>query len=564
MSKIIDNITKGNNSFKFRSGVNIGSLDAESDKFLAEAFVERRELFILSDTEDYRSILLGRTGTGKTAILKHIEDTDVSYKVVRIEPEAMSLTYLSNSTVIDYFNKVGVNLELFYKTLWKHVFIVELLKLHCGSDKSKFDNIIDSIIARFDGREKSNKIAAAYLSNWKDSFWQNTEQKVKEIERAFEKKLVDKFDLKSPDPIKDLIGITFSDEYTKGEKYKYEVFHKSQTVASELQIQELKEVINIMKNDFFDSKKGKYVIVIDDLDKEWVDKKIVYDLIKSMIEAIRELKDISGTKIIIAIRENLYKLIMNSNQNRGAQREKLNSFIIDIKWTKEELVQLVNNRLAQLMKGTYTNKTPKIDDILKGNSSKSDGGLFDYILDRTFLRPRDVIDYFNKCIKYANGKSEITSEIVKMAELDYSRSRVSAIEDEWRENFPFVSDLIGLLKGEKESFTFTSIQTKIEEYVVNSRLNIDKMERGNSENLNEIIKLYRQNADSGSLSCFMMISLYEMGILGIKLSSMTKLEYSYESDFLLQEKDIDLSTKFVVHKAFHRALTIIPNSHNDI
>ena len=126
---------KISHSYKFNQYLEIGSPDAETDRLLEQVFIEKDALFALKDMTNQRSIIIGRTGSGKSAILKHIESTE--QKVVRIEPEAMSLRFLSNSTLLQYFSSIGVNLNFFYKILWKHVFIIELLRLHFSYDDKK-------------------------------------------------------------------------------------------------------------------------------------------------------------------------------------------------------------------------------------------------------------------------------------------------------------------------------------------------------------------------------------------------------------------------------------------
>jgi hypothetical protein len=66
----------------------------------------------------------------------------------------------------------------------------------------------------------------------------------------------------------------------------------------------------------------------------------------------------------------------------------------------------VNNRLAELMKGVYTNHTPKASEILPDHTKKYSSPLA-YMLQRTLMRPRDILDFFNKCIKYADGENKI-------------------------------------------------------------------------------------------------------------------------------------------------------------
>lgn len=114
------------NTYKFRKNVDIGSLYAENDSLLLNAFVEKYEFSILTDLSNPKSILIGRTGSGKSALIKYLESKEEL--IVRIDPESLSLRHLINSDIINYFKNLDVKLDLFYKLLWKHVFIVEFLK----------------------------------------------------------------------------------------------------------------------------------------------------------------------------------------------------------------------------------------------------------------------------------------------------------------------------------------------------------------------------------------------------------------------------------------------------
>ena len=116
----------GPEKFRFRKHASIGAATAEEDvTFLAECYVDNGDLELLADCQDRRRIVLGRTGSGKTALLTRL--TEITNAIV-INPETLSFNYLTNSTVLQFFLEAGVKLNVFFKLLWRHVFTVELLK----------------------------------------------------------------------------------------------------------------------------------------------------------------------------------------------------------------------------------------------------------------------------------------------------------------------------------------------------------------------------------------------------------------------------------------------------
>jgi Cdc6-like AAA superfamily ATPase len=59
-------------------------------------------LALLENMRDHRILLLGRTGTGKTALLHELA-TKHSDRVIPIRPSALALTYVANSTILNFF-----------------------------------------------------------------------------------------------------------------------------------------------------------------------------------------------------------------------------------------------------------------------------------------------------------------------------------------------------------------------------------------------------------------------------------------------------------------------------
>jgi len=101
------------NQFVFKRNDRIGAAAAEDDfDYLSECFIDTGDLEVVKDLKDIRQIIVGRTGAGKSALITMLEN-ELNEHVIRIYPENLALTYVSNSTIIKYFEDIGVNLDPF-------------------------------------------------------------------------------------------------------------------------------------------------------------------------------------------------------------------------------------------------------------------------------------------------------------------------------------------------------------------------------------------------------------------------------------------------------------------
>lgn len=90
------------NSAVLKRDMRVGFLDAETDHpILKECFVDNGNLARLMDTANPASLVIGRTGSGKTALLQQVAET--CEKTAIVAPEELSLHYLTNSTIIQFF-----------------------------------------------------------------------------------------------------------------------------------------------------------------------------------------------------------------------------------------------------------------------------------------------------------------------------------------------------------------------------------------------------------------------------------------------------------------------------
>jgi Cdc6-like AAA superfamily ATPase len=161
---------KGANPVVLHPDANIGNSAAEADdEFLFECFVDHPALAALSDIDSPKLFASGRTGTGKTALLRMIERQKHNVAVVDL-PE-LALGYVSNSDIIQFLSALGVDLDLFYQSLWRHIFCIEYIRLKYNvkseaQSQTLFQRIKETFLP-----DKRRASAIEYLKNWESKFW---------------------------------------------------------------------------------------------------------------------------------------------------------------------------------------------------------------------------------------------------------------------------------------------------------------------------------------------------------------------------------------------------------
>ncbi|MGA3035209.1 MAG: hypothetical protein ABSD70_18120, partial [Terracidiphilus sp.] len=333
--------------FVFRRHASIGAAAAEEDaKFLTQCFVDTGDLEVLRDCSDRRRIILGRTGAGKSALLRQlIAETEA----IVINPETLSFNYLTNSTILQFFLEAGVKLDLFFKLLWRHVFTVELLKsrydLRTLTDTRTFLDRIKLAFARDPHKERAIK----YLLEWGDQFWEETEYRIKEITRRIEENLKASIDARIPSAE---FGVGAASRLTDEERA--EVVQRGKTVIDSIQMRELTDVLTYLKEDVFSDSAHNYFICIDRLDENWVDDSFRYLLIRSLIETMRDFLQVQNIKIVAAIRTDLIERVFRHTRDAGFQEEKYRSLYLPLRWTGQQLKTLLDKRVNFLVRQTYT------------------------------------------------------------------------------------------------------------------------------------------------------------------------------------------------------------------
>ena len=489
---------------------------------------------------------MGRTGSGKSALLIKFKE-QIGERVIEVKPEELALEHISNSDILRFVEEIGVTLDPFFKLLWRHVFVVELLKtrfrLRSEDDKK---SVMEKIRGWWKGdteQEKRRKRALDYLERHGPSFWIETELRTREVTQKLEQSL------ESEVKAANILDIGVRGASKLSEDARAEVVHRVQHVVNAVQIRELSEVLDLIDG-LLDDPQKPYYIIIDRLDEKWVEDRVRYRLIRALIEVVRDFFKIRNAKLIVALRRDLIDRVFRVTRDPGFQEEKYRSSFIKVSWTKDQLAQVLDARIGALVRRRYTKSAVTHRDVLP--QTVEGAAALDYIVKRSLMRPRDVIEFFNACINKSIDQPRVSTERLKEAEGEYSRDRLRSLADEWSGDYPNLAFFVaGLMKKRPRKFRVGSFTD--EECLA-------FCDQAGRQTLREddLQRAVWNMAESGGWEPFrreVMYVFYLVGIVGLKVESYEATSWAVDGR-AVSRPEIDDRTKVEVHPCFWRALGI--------
>ena len=542
--------------FKFRKTDTIGVASAEEDSdYLSTCFVETEDYRAIQNRSDIRQIVLGRTGSGKSALFERLKH-DESDRVISIAPDELALTYVANSTIIGYFSNLGVNLDPFYKLLWRHVLTVEVLRKHFEPRvTSEGGPFWSTIIERFKDPTRHDKRArqsVEYLQQWGEKFWLETEYRVQEITRKLESDLSAKLNL-DVRALSLKAGASSQGKTTVSEIENTEVINRAQKIVSDAQIHDLNRVRDVLEAVLTDRQQYYYVL-IDRLDEAWVEDNIRYRLIMALIDSARELSKASNVKVLISIRRDLIERVFRQVRDTGAgfQEEKYQSLYLPLHWSNDKLIEILDKRISELVTRRYQkNMSVTHIDLLPSTIDKQP--VHEFIAERA-PRPRDVIIFFNKCIEESEGKPRLSEDTLRRAEGEYSRQRLRALSDEWHADYPGLLDFVDILKKRPPMFPIEEVaRDDVSDLCLQSAVTSPD---GSGE-LRRLARLVSEDKyDIATFIRELFMAFFRVGLVGFKLETFYRPSWVDELGQGVSTSEIDDGTRVVVHATYRRSLGI--------
>ena len=547
----MDKCSKPANPVVLRYGMTIGSISAETDDdFLFSCFVSYPALESCLRIQSHGMILAGRTGSGKTAIIRYIKST--AEHSVELDPSQMAMSYVSNSDALNFLHAIGADLDLLFQVLWKHVLCIEFIRLRWAiENEEKSHNVFSRLLEKFtqDGRKKRS---LEYLRAWEGKLWITMDQNIKEITEKVDGQL--KAELGT-----EIKKFKLGGQYEKrlSSEKKSELVARSRKIINAEQLAELSGVIDILAGPEAGDGMKNFYILIDNLDDRWVDTSVRFRLIRALIESLKSFRKVTNLKILVALRSDILERVVQETSDLTFQREKFEQYFVPLRWTKSDLKLLVDRRIALLMKRQYSGSTVVFNDVFRNDVGGKSA--FDYILERTLMRPRDVIAFVNECIKAADGSTEITAHMICRAEIDFSRIRKDAMIQEWRSAFPSLGKILNFVAFKKEAacgYSDLCNKERLDELALSicsdGKIDYDPVYTAAQayfdSDRSEIYQLDFVKEVVGIL--------YRVGAIGIKLQTNERILYSHSDQPIIASALMSANSRIRIHPMLHGAFRL--------
>jgi hypothetical protein len=349
-------------------------------------------------------------------------------------------------------------------------------------------------------------------------------------------------------------------ERSRSSDVRTEQADKYQRVVNEAQIARLNEMIKVLDEDILESDQHFTYVIIDDLDRDWVDSRIANDLLRCLFRAVWDFQQMKHLKIIVALRTNIFEHL-NFGSSMGGQEEKFRANTHYMRWTAMELEALASDRA--IAAGEYWKIAGGLASIrsILPRTGKRRGDPFGFILDRTLMRPRDVISFINECLVITEGRTISWEDIWKAWPI-YSKNRLSALRDEWKPTFPGIEEVLEVFRGCAFQFDLDSMEEKLLEVGM-------LLQKPSFPGVVWLTRLTEGMWSGGEASWAeqyqpLLRMLFEIGFIGCVSPHRAGALFAYNiPDYAVSPENLQKSQGFLIHPAFRPALEIVEESRVD-
>jgi len=397
-------------------------VSAESDKELLEYFFKTRQLE--SIIKEKKWMVLGRKGTGKTAIYEYIKKGKPG-NLNGVYP--LALNFKDYPWPIHKLYKESMEGELSaYQKSWHYLFIVKAL--------AKLIQITESKEKHLNSELKQAKKAIAQI------YGKPLPTLVDVIKSKAAR--IQKFAL--PGGKAGAFGLS-------GGEVSFEKISQDMNLKLKLRTNSFALLSYFEKIFLENCANYKIFICLDRLDENWLASEIA-EYSKILVNLINICQFINTSSkyreklhVLVFLRSDIYETLKFNDKNKIYQDSS-----IEICWNRNSLDEMLFERIKKYVpREVKLKRHKKSNSIFDMNYVRHGATPLKHILRRTFYRPRDVIVFINKLreVHTISKTGLYSSKDLYDAEKDYSEGLYNELIDEWANQRPDIEKYLNILQA---------------------------------------------------------------------------------------------------------------------
>lgn len=237
---------------------------------------------------------------------------------------------------------------------------------------------------------------------------------------------------------------------------RYEASVKARELERLYKLEEINQLLDSLENI---CSERNVVVLIDELDRGWDASEDAKAFVAGLFQAATAIPlRTPSIRVLISLRRELYESIPSLYEDA----QKVRDIIEVIEWDEPNLLQLISQRIVH----SFTELSPlEADQVWEAIFSQTldyrKTKSFNYIVDRTLYRPREILQF---CIDVRNYMIEederppATYQHITEAEHSYSQERTKDIAAEYRFQFPGLLSVLETFRGLSYAFTREEIE----------------------------------------------------------------------------------------------------------
>lgn len=274
------------------------------------------------------------------------------------------------------------------------------------------------------------------------------------------------------------------------------------------------------------------MVCLDRLDESWDGSEEARSSLIGLLRAAKDLNDHfglhegRGLRVITFLRSDIYDTLEFDDKDKHRPTER------QILWTVAELKEMLRRRLP----GGLT-----VDELFEPGRMGPAPGAFAYVASRTFLRPREILEFVDATIQAAAKiqaagprSTIIERRSIRAAEGVYGNWKVEDLKQEYRRSCPIFGQVLECLRNEPARF----------------------------DSFDEVVSLFTRKAPDyvQYYTVYGLVQmLFEASAVGVRIKGSGAVRFKSQDPFTV----LPANARIYVHPALHRGLDTLVSRRRD-